>query len=160
MRRLVATAVLLPAAQAAYAATFSAMLKRMVPRLMAGDIDTFVRFYADDAVIEFPGENSWGPEYRGREEIRGFFERFLRVGLQGEVREIAVIGPPWRTTVFVHFTDHARAPDGELVYENKAVIRLESRWGKIVRERVYEDTERVAEFDRWLERNEATLTPA
>jgi uncharacterized protein (TIGR02246 family) len=155
MRRLLTAAVLgAPLAQAAYAAAFRAMLRRTVPRLMDGDIDAFLRFYADDATLVFPGDNSWGPEYRGRDEIRGFLERFLSVGLRGEVHEIAVHGPPWDTTVFVHFTDHARAPDGTLVYENDAVIILKSRWGKIGRERVFEDTERVADFDRYLEARE------
>ena len=113
-----------------------------------------IRFYADDATLRFPGENSWGPVYRGKDEIRGFLERFLRMGLRGESLEIAVAGPPWDTTVFVRFDDRATAPDGTVVYENRAVIVLKGRWGKVVSEEVFEDTERVAAFDRWLEANE------
>ncbi|MEA2388140.1 MAG: hypothetical protein QOG41_913 [Thermoleophilaceae bacterium] len=155
MRRLATAAILgAPLAQAAYAAAFRALLRRAVPRLMEGDVDAFLRFYADDATLSFPGDNSWGPEYRGKEEIRGFLERFLRVGIRGEVHEISVSGPPWDTTVFVRFTDHAHGPDGTLVYENDAVVILKSRWGKVVSERVYEDTEKVAEFDRYLESRE------
>ena len=148
MRRL-ALAVL--AGQAAYAAAFRWMLRRTAAKLMAGDVDAFLRFYAEDAVIVFPGENSWGPEYRGHDEIRGFLERFLRVGLQGELHEILVSGPPWSTTVLARFTDHAHAPDGTKVYENDAIVHLRVRWGKVVSERVYEDTEKVAAFDRYLE---------
>ena len=130
MRR-VALAVLL--AQAAYATLTRVLLRRTAAGLMRGDVDGFLRFYADDAELHFPGENSWGPVYRGKAEIRAFLERFLRVGLQGEVREVAVVGPPWKATVFLHFTDHADAADGTRVYENDAVIMLESRWGKVVR---------------------------
>jgi uncharacterized protein (TIGR02246 family) len=154
MRRLALAALALPAAQAAYAAAYRQLLRRTVSRLMAGDVDAFLRFYADDATLTFPGDNSWGPVYRGRDEIRAFLERFLRVGLRGELLDIAVIGPPWDTTVFVRFDDRATAPDGTVVYENRATILLKGRWGKIVSEEVFEDTERVAEFDRWLERNE------
>ena len=154
MRRAALLALALPAAQAGYAALYRAVLRRTVPRLMAGDVDAFLRFYADDATLTFPGDNSWGPVYRGKGEIRGFLERFLRVGLQGEVREVLVGGPPWDTTIAVRFDDRATAPDGTTVYENRAVIVLHARWGKIVSEEVFEDTERVAAFDRWLEANE------
>jgi ketosteroid isomerase-like protein len=160
MRRLALAALALPAAQAVYAETFRRLLRRNVRLLMDGDIDAFARFYADDAKLVFPGDNSWGPVYRGKDEIRAFLERFLSSGLRGEVREILVSGPPWATTAMVRFVDHARGPGGELVYENDAVVRLEARWGKVVYERVYEDTEKVAEFDRWLERNEPAPAPA
>ena len=160
MRRLALAALALPAAQALYARAFELMLRRNVRLLMDGDVDALAGFYADDAELVFPGDNSWGPVYRGMDEIRAFLERFLRVGLRGDVREVVIKGPPWATIVLVHFTDHARGPDGALVYENDALVRLEVRWGKIVRERVYEDTEKVAEFDRWLERNEPAPAPA
>jgi ketosteroid isomerase-like protein len=154
MRRLALAALVLPAAQAAYAAAYRRLLRSTAERLMSGDVDAFLRFYADDATLTFPGENSWGPVYRGKDEIRGFLERFLRVGLRGELLDIAVSGPPWDTTVFVRFDDRASAPDGTVVYENRAVILLKGRWGKVVSEEVFEDTERVAAFDRWLEANE------
>jgi ketosteroid isomerase-like protein len=154
VRRAALVALALPAAQAAYAAVYRAQLRRTVPKLMAGDIDAFLKFYADDATLTFPGDNSWGPVYRGKDEIRAFLERFLRVGLQGELHEIVVNGPPWDTTVAVRFTDRAEAPDGTRVYENRAMVFIKARWGKVVSEEIYEDTERVAAFDRWLEAND------
>ena len=160
MRRVALGLLALPAAQAAYAATYRAVLRRTVPKLMAGDVDAFLRFYADDATLMFPGDNSWGPVYRGKDEIRAFLERFLRVGLQGELREVFVSGPPWDTTACVRFDDQATAPDGTRVYENRAVIVLRARWGKILSEEVFEDTEKVAAFDRWLEANEPVGAPA
>ena len=160
MRRVALALLAVPTAQAAYGVAFRHMMRRNVRKLMDGDVDAFLGFYADDAKLVFPGDNSWGPEYSGKDEIRGFLERFLRVGLQGEVQEIVLTGPPWDTTAYVRFLDHARAPDGSLVYENDAVIRIKARWGKVVFERVYEDTEKVAELDRWLEANEPALTAA
>lgn len=157
MRRLALAALALPAAQLGYEALYRAVLRRTVPRLMDGDVDAFLRFYADDATLTFPGGNSWGPVYRGRDEIRGFLERFLRVGLRGEVAEIVVNGPPWATTVAVRFDDRVKTGAGEVVYENRAVVLLKARWGKIVSEEIFEDTERVAELDRWLEAHEPAL---
>jgi ketosteroid isomerase-like protein len=158
-RALAAAALGLPAAQAAYAAIYRAVLRRTAARLMAGDVDAFLSFYADDATITFPGDNSWGPVYRGKDEIRGFLERFLRVGLRGELREVLVSGPPWDTTICARFDDTATAPSGEVVYENRAVIFLKGRWGKVVSEEVFEDTERVAALDRWLEEHEPGRAP-
>jgi ketosteroid isomerase-like protein len=80
------------------------------------------------------------------------------VGLRGEIGEILVSGPPWATRVCVRFDDHATAPDGTRVYENRAIVFLEIAWGKVVYERVYEDTEKVAELDRYLEANEPAVT--
>jgi ketosteroid isomerase-like protein len=159
-RTLVAAALAAPAAQAAYAAIFRRMLRRSAGQLMAGDVDSFLKFYADDATLTFPGDNSWGPVNRGKDEIRAFLERFLRVGIRGELHEVLVSGPPWDTTVCARFDDRARAPDGTIVYENRAMIFLKTRWGKVVSEEIFEDTEKVTAFDRWLEQNEPALTPA
>ncbi|TMK68323.1 MAG: nuclear transport factor 2 family protein [Actinobacteria bacterium] len=82
MRRVVARALALPAFQALYSAVFGFLLRRAAGRLMAGDVDAFLRFYADDAEVSFPGGSSWGRVYRGKAEIRGFLERFLRAGLR------------------------------------------------------------------------------
>ena len=160
MRRVVAGALALPALQALYSAVFGFLLRRAAGRLMAGDVDAFLRFYADDAELSFPGGSSWGRVYRGKAEIRGFLERFLRVGISGEVHEILVTGPPWDTTACVRFTDRALGSDGAPVYENRAMILLKSRWGKVVSEEIFEDTERTAAFDRYLELNEPRVTPA
>jgi hypothetical protein len=67
MRRAVAALLAIPALQAAYAALFRSLLRRAVERLVAGDVDAFLRFYADDA--------------------QRFLERFVRVGLTGGVHE-------------------------------------------------------------------------
>jgi ketosteroid isomerase-like protein len=51
----------------------------------------------------------------------------------------------------VRFDDHADGPDGTRLYENRTVLVLRTRWGKIVEhEDFYVDTGRIAEFDRKL----------
>jgi ketosteroid isomerase-like protein len=138
-------------AQAAATAATRALLRRNVATLMAGDPGPLLRLYAPDATLEFPGEHSWGPVYRGREEIAGFLRRFLDSGLRGELGHVFVDGPPWATRIAALFDDHAHHPQtGERIYENRAVIVLETRLGRVVRERVYEDTQKVAAFDAAL----------
>jgi len=144
----------LPAAQAAYAASVRALLRRTLRRLRRGDVEGVLRLYHDDVRFIFPGENSWGADFRSKQELEPWFRRFVRVGLQLEADEILVKGPPWNSTVCVRFTDQATGDDGSTVYENRGVIVLELRWGKVAYEIAHEDTERVAEFDRYLAEHE------
>src|ERR1044072_2098544 len=58
--------------------------------LMAGNPKPLLSAYADDAVLTFPGDNSWGREYRGKREIEAFLPRFLAAGIRGEAEEIVV----------------------------------------------------------------------
>jgi len=49
----------------------------------------------------------------------------------------------------------AKDPEGRVVYENRAVIVAELAWFRIRREEVYEDTEKAAAFDAYMEGVEA-----
>jgi ketosteroid isomerase-like protein len=126
------------------------MIRRNVRRANAGDVDALLRAYARDAVLVYPGRHSWAGEYRGRAEIERFLRRFVKVGIRGEAHEIVVDGPPWNTIACVRFTDEARAPDGSVVYANRAVLFGRIVWGKIVYQEDYVDTQKVADFDRYL----------
>ena len=143
-----------------YASIVRMMIRRAIRRINGGDMGTFLSAYADDATFVFPGQNSWAGEYRGKGEIERFYRRFVQVGLQAEAHEIVVNGWPWDTTVCVHFTDRAKAPDGTVVYENRGVIFGKIAWGKIKYQHVYEDTEKVAAFDEYLKTHEPELAAA
>ena len=58
------------------------MIRRGVRDLNAGNPDPQIAAYADDAVLVFPGNNTWSGEYRGREAIAGFMRRFAEAGFQ------------------------------------------------------------------------------
>lgn len=143
------------AAPAIYGRAIAWLTRRNVAALRDGDPEPLLRMFAEDAVLVFPGEHSWGRTYRGKAEIRGFLERFVAVGLSGETKAILVQGPPWRTEIAVEFDDEARDPDGTVAYENRALIRLTARWGRIVREETFEDTQRVVSFDEHLAARDA-----
>jgi ketosteroid isomerase-like protein len=133
-----------------YAWLVRKMIRRSIDRMNAGDIKPLVTSFADDAKLVFPGRSSWSGEYRGRQQIEAFLDRFVAVGLQAAADEIVVKGPPWNTTICVRFRDEAHAPDGTVVYSNRAVLFLKAAWGKIVSQEDYIDTEKVSRFDEYL----------
>ena len=101
-------------------------------------------------VLIFPGTSSWGGEHRGKDAIGGFLKRFVDARLVGQIDEILVNGPPWRTTICVVFSDRATDPSGVTVYENRAVLFGRAVWGKIVYQEDFEDTHKVEAFDKYL----------
>jgi ketosteroid isomerase-like protein len=127
------------------------MIRRNARALSQGNLAPLLSGYADDAVLVFPGQSSWGGEHRGKEAIEAFLRRFVDVGLTGEVHEILVNGPPWRTKVCVIFTDGATDDTGTPIYENRAVLFGRVVWGKIVYQEDFEDTKKVEAFDAYLE---------
>jgi ketosteroid isomerase-like protein len=126
------------------------MIRRSVRDLRAGDPGPTLARFTDDAVLVFPGRSSWAGEYRGKPAIEGFLRRFLGVGLAGEAHDILVNGPPWRMRVCVLFTDRALDDEGNIVYENRVVLFARARWGNIVYQEDFLDTQRVEAFDALL----------
>jgi ketosteroid isomerase-like protein len=128
----------------------SHMIRRVAARSRAGDMAPTLAMWADDGHFQFPGESSWAVDLHRKDDIERWYDRFTRAGLQLEPHEILVQGPPWNTTVCVHFTDRAARPDGEIIYINHGVLFIKIAWGKIRYGTVYEDTQKVAAFDEYL----------
>jgi ketosteroid isomerase-like protein len=126
------------------------MIRRNVRALTGGDPRPLLAGYAEEAVLVFPGESTWSGEHRGKVAIEAFLRRFLDVGIVGEVHDILVNGPPWRTTVCVLFCDQVVDATGAQVYENRAILFGRIAWGKIRYHEDFEDTQKVAAFDRYL----------
>lgn len=133
-----------------------AVLRRNTRRLMAGDTQPILRTFSDEATLVLDGHHSWSGQHRGKLAIRTFLERFLAEQIRGELHEILVAGPPWRTLISARFTDSAVDATGQTVYENHAMILARIQWGKIVHQHIYEDTQRVAAFDEYLSTRSAT----
>jgi hypothetical protein len=88
--------------------------------------------------------------FRGKRELKPWLERFARVGIQLYADEVVAVGPPWNTTVCIRGHDFLRGPDGELVYENRAVLWCKLKWGRLKSYEVYEDTQKAKALDEWL----------
>jgi ketosteroid isomerase-like protein len=127
-------------------------LRRDVRQMNAGDYKPVLSAFADDAVLVFNNaDHRFAGEHRGKAAIETFLQNFVGAGLQGEIREIFIAGPPWRMTMLARFDDSADAPDGTPIYKNRTVLLVRARWGRIVhQEDFYEDTERIVAFEAAL----------
>ena len=125
---------------------------RDVEKLNAGDHSSLLAAYAEDFVLHFhEGEHRWAGDWVGRAGMGRFLENLVRAGIQGQIREIALSGPPWALTMWVRFDDHADGPGGERIYENRTVLLVRTRWGKVIeQEDFYTDTDRILALDRRL----------
>ena len=144
-----------------YKAMTRALMRHSVRRLNQGDYSVMLKMAHPDFELAFPGENSWatmvrptepGRErhvtHRGVEEATRFAERFVAEGVQFEIEDILVNGPPWNTRIAVRVQSFLPGPAGEPdEYNNRAMLLLEVVWGRLVRWEDYEDTERVAAWD-------------
>ena len=144
-----------------YKAAVRWMIRRSIQSLNEGTYEPTLSVFADDANLTFPGANSWArqhrepqtgraayPTHRGKAEIETFLQRYVEHGIQMEVEDILVNGPPWNTRVAVRVHDWIPGEDGGDVYANRAVLMARLSWGKIHDQEDYEDSERVAVYDR------------
>lgn len=129
-----------------------AKFRRHVRDLNAGDYRPLLANYGADAVLRFnEGDHRWAGEHRGKPAIERFLQDFVAAGLEGEITEVAMTGPPWRLTLFARFDDGAAGADGEEIYRNRVAMVLRTRWGRIVEhEDFYEDTGRIELFEAHL----------
>lgn len=144
------------AARAALPQALRAKVGGDIARLNAGDPSALLGAYADDAVLHFPqGDHRFAGPWRGKAAIERFLRTFAASRLQGRLRDVAISGPPWAMTMWARFDDHADAEDGTRLYENRAVLVLRTRFGRVVEhEDFFADTERIAAFDRALAERE------
>ncbi len=149
---LLGAAALTLAARAVLARLLLVKFRREVRALNAGDPAPLLANFRADAVLAFnDGSHRWAGEHRGKPAIERFLRSFIAAGLQGEIRELAFSGPPWRMTVLARFDDRALDSDGAEVYRNRTVLLVRTRWRKVVhQEDFYEDTARIDAFDAHL----------
>jgi ketosteroid isomerase-like protein len=126
------------------------VVRLLVGRLNAGDVRTLMWGFAPDAHLVFPGSSSFGGDHAGKDAIRAWLERFVALGPNLSVKDVAVAGGPQNMRVCFRFTDRIPIPDGG-EYANEGMEYLRIRWGRIHVQHIYLDTERVTEFDRRLE---------
>jgi ketosteroid isomerase-like protein len=133
------------------------LVHRTFKRLSAGDSEAVVGQFDPAGLFVFSGSHVLGGERRGPEAVRRWFEQAFDLfpGLQLEPQAVVVNGWPWNTVVATHFHIRATLPDGR-PYRNEGMQLLRLRWGRIVEDRIYEDTqklvdelERVGEGSRW-----------
>jgi ketosteroid isomerase-like protein len=143
-----------------YKATARWLIRRNIARLNQGDLRPTLAMFAPDAVLSFPGVSSWSRQFReptsglepsashqGRDEIEAFLARYVAAGIQMQVDDILVNGPPWNMRAAARVRDWIPLPDGTHLYENRAVLFVRVVWGRIRTQEDYEDTQRAAAID-------------
>lgn len=156
-----------------YKAAARMMIRRSIRALNDGRAEPALAMFAKDATLTFPGDNSWSqmygrpqrgrapePTHRGKDEVEAFVRRYVEHGIQMQVEEILVNGPPWNTRAAVRVQVWAEDPDAGEVYANRAVLMVHTAWGKIRSQEDYEDSEKSAAFDRFLAEKALADRPA
>jgi ketosteroid isomerase-like protein len=120
-------------------------LRKTFAAVSRGDGKTVMRAFAPDAALFFAGDHALGGTFQGRAAIGAWFERLFTTfpDLQLEPEKIVVEGFPWDTSVATRFTVTATLPTGG-AYMNEGMQLLRIRWGRVVEERLYEDTQALS----------------
>jgi ketosteroid isomerase-like protein len=144
-----------------YKAAVRMLIRRSIGALNQGRYEPAVAMFADDADLTFPGDNPLAgqhrapqarreafPTHRGRDEIEAFLRQYVDQGVQMEIEDILVNGPPWNARAAVRAHVWIPGADGRDAYANRVVMMVRSSWGKIRSQEDYEDTERASAFYR------------
>jgi hypothetical protein len=154
-----------------YKAAVRRLIRRNIHQLNIGNYRPALAMFHKDATLSFPGENRWANQHRptekgrdafathrGRDEIESFLRSYVSGGFQMAVEDILVNGPPWNLRAAVRVHDWVERDDGADRYNNRAVLFVTARWGKLRAQEDYEDTERAAAYDNLLTREDKTMT--
>lgn len=114
--------------------------------LSEGDYERVLQSFAPDAVLEFPGDHPLSGSFQGVEAIREWFARLYASFPDFRIQPgtILVNGYPWDTVVAARFTVTATLPSGR-AYVNRGMQFLRLRWGRVIEDVLYEDTQLLAE---------------
>jgi ketosteroid isomerase-like protein len=138
-------------------------VRRGFQNLSKGDYQSIVKQFAPNIEFSFSGDHAMGGACHGITQVTAWFQRMLRLfpGIQFQVKKVTVNGWPWDTVVVTEFQIQAQLRDGR-TYQNDGLQFLRIRWGRIVEDRVFEDTYKlVTELHRMGEQgvSEALAAP-
>ncbi|MEP7187887.1 MAG: nuclear transport factor 2 family protein [Roseiflexaceae bacterium] len=125
------------------------IVKRQVRRgfrhLSAGDYEAVLRQFASKVQFTFAGNHALSGDRDSVEAVRQWFQSLYRFfpGLRFEIHDVVVNGWPWNTVVATRFSIQASLRDGRL-YRNAGMQYARLRWGRIVEDHIYEDTQTLA----------------
>ena len=153
LRGLALGACTMVAAKAIFTRAALVKIRRDFSALNRGDYEPALASFSEDAVLHFnDGAHRWAGDHRGKAAIARFMRNYVAAGLQGEVRELHLVGPPWRMTLIARFDDSAHDSVGNELYRNRLVLLARTRWGRIVEhEDFYEDTGRIDTLEARLQ---------
>jgi ketosteroid isomerase-like protein len=119
--------------------------RRTYRRLNADEYEAIVRSFSPSAALCMAGTHPLGGRLDGIDVIRRWFQRLFRLFPDLELRPLSIVvgGWPWDTVVATRFRVSATLPDGR-PYANEGMQLLRLRWGRVVEDLLYEDTQALA----------------
>ena len=103
--------------------------------------------FSRDGRLVFSGTHSWSADTTDPVAREAWFERFAALRPQLRARDVLVSGLPWAMRIAVLFEDAVENAEGEVIYRNRGVQYLVTRWGRVILDEVHLDTQRVAQLD-------------
>ena len=133
-----------------YATIVERKLRAVFADLNRGDAAAMLDGLAPAFSYRFEGDSPIGGVRTTRATMSQWWARLYRLfpGLQFELREVTVAGPPWNTRIHVvmdFVVPHA--PNGP--YRNIVMQFMRMRWGKIWQIHTLEDTQRCGRYLDW-----------
>ena len=133
-----------------YAFIVERRLRAVFAAINRGDAEPMLAGLASSFEYRFEGDSPIGGLRNSSTSMRLWWERLFRLfpRLQFEVREVAVMGPPWNTRIHVvlgFIVPHQ--PDGP--YRNIVMQFMRMRWGKVWHIHTLEDTQRCGRYLAW-----------
>jgi len=133
-----------------YAYIVKNKLRKTFSAINAGDVSLMLGSLATDFSYRFEGDSPISGLRNSRTSMALWWERLYRLfpGLHFEVKEVAVIGPPWDTRIHAvldFIVPHQ--PNGP--YKNVVMQFMRMRWGKITYIQTLEDTQRCSRYLRY-----------
>jgi ketosteroid isomerase-like protein len=128
-----------------YAWAIGRLVRQRFAAMSRGDTAWVLRSFADDATFHYNGSHALAGEYHPKAAIVEWFARAWSLfRMEFEVHDVVVSGPPWNIRVATRFTIRVETEDGA-VFLNRAMQYARIRWGKVREDRIYPDTQLVAE---------------
>jgi ketosteroid isomerase-like protein len=125
-------------------------IRRSFDRLSRGDYEPVLKRFGPSSLFRFSGDHELGGERLGTDQVRDFFERTYELfpSLQMIPLTVVVNGGPRDTVAATRLSIRATLDDGR-EYRNEGMQFLRLRWGRVVEDYIYEDTQKlVAELER------------
>jgi ketosteroid isomerase-like protein len=120
--------------------------RAVATRVAQGDASLLNRFTAERVRFRFPGQHPFAADVSTRAEVEQWWARFAHFRPKFEIHDAIASGPPWNIRACLYFTDQIGDPADGTPYVNEGVCLFRIRWWKVVEERVFLDTQAVAEF--------------
>lgn len=146
---------------------YGLIVKRLIwnsfQQLSRGNYEVVLQKFTPAVHFVFAGKHALEADFRDVQKVRGWFQRFNRLfpDLHFEPQSIVVNGWPWNTIVATRFTVRGTLKDGR-AYHNGGMQFLRLRWGRVVEDYVYEDSQKLADELQWQAQQgvqEATAAP-